>query len=304
MTIIEAALEKTKALRGHRPEPLNPPGGVQHDYSRRAADRAPADRANDTIPNAVAPATQIQPHRVAFDPETARENRLLLSASMPEDHGTIAAYGMLRTRILHRTRTNNWRTVGLTSAAPQDGKSLTAVNLALSLAREKNSSVVLLDLDMSNPSVCRTLGITPPTELRDFFEGRVDSPEDLFMSIGVDNLLIAGNVTPTDNSAELLASAKLEELLDFIRRTTTNPLILIDLPPVLSPDDTLVVAPRIDSLVLVACEGKTPRADILKAGELLADFPIVGLVLNRSSESVQGYGYGYGYGQRSQSGQT
>jgi capsular exopolysaccharide synthesis family protein len=304
MTIIEAALEKTKALRGHRPEPLNPPGGVQHDYSRRAADRAPADRANDTIPAAVAPSTQIQPHRVAFDPETARENRLLLSASLPEDHGTIAAYGMLRTRILHRTRANNWRTVGLTSAAPQDGKSLTAVNLALSLAREKNSSVVLLDLDMRNPSVCRTLGITPPTELRDFFEGRVDTPEDLFMSIGIDNLLVAGNVTATDNSAELLASAKLEELLDFIRRTTTNPLILIDLPPVLSPDDTLVVAPRIDSLVLVACEGKTPRADIQRAGELLADFPIVGLVLNRSSESVQGYGYGYGYGQGTRSGHT
>jgi len=56
--------------------------------------------------------------------------------------------------------------------------------------------------------------------------------------------------------------------------------------------------------VLVACEGKTPRADIQTAGELLADFPIVGLVLNRSSEPVQGYGYGYGYGQRSGSGQT
>jgi hypothetical protein len=65
-----------------------------------------------------------------------------------------------------------------------------------------------------------------------------------------------------------------------------------------------VVAPGFDWLVLVACEGKTPRSDILKAGELLADFPIVGLVLNRSSETVQGYGYGYGYGQRSQSGQT
>jgi len=85
MTIIEAALEKTKALRGHRPEPLNPPGGIQHEYSRRAADRTPADRANDTIPSHVAPSSQIKPHRVAFDPEAARENRLLLSASLPED---------------------------------------------------------------------------------------------------------------------------------------------------------------------------------------------------------------------------
>lgn len=296
MTIIEAALEKTKAQRALRPEPARTDA---NSHSRRTLDRA-----NDTIPAAVAPSTQINAHRVAFDPEQARENRLLLSGSLPEDRGTIAAYGMLRTRILHRARGKGWQTVGMTSAAPQDGKSLTAVNLALSVAREKNSSVVLLDLDMRNPSVCRTLGITPPTELRDFFEMRVDIPDELFMSIGIDNLLIAGNVTPTENSAELLASSRLEELLDFIRRTTVNPLILIDLPPVLSPDDTLVVAPRIDSLVLVACEGKTPRADIQKACEMLADFPILGLVLNRSSETVQGYGYGYGYSQGSRSGQT
>jgi protein-tyrosine kinase len=286
MTIIEAALEKTKALRGSRPEP-------QGQSATRAETNA--RRINDTVP-LVPPSTQIVGHRVSFDPERARENRVLLSSSVPEDRGVIAAYGMLRTRILHRARASGWQTVGVTSAAPQDGKSLTAVNLALSMAREKNSVVVLLDLDMRNPSVCRTLGITPSTELRQFFEWGVETPADLFMSIGVDNLLIAGNVTPTENSAELLASPRLEELLAYIRNSTTSPVILIDLPPVLSPEDTLVVAPRIDSLVLVASEGKTPRAELQKAGELLADFRVIGLVLNRSSDTVQGYGYGYEYG--------
>ncbi|MDB6106387.1 MAG: non-specific protein-tyrosine kinase [Gammaproteobacteria bacterium] len=219
-----------------------------------------------------------------------------MSASVAEDRGTVAAYGMLRTRILHRVRSRGWQTIGITSAAPKDGKSLTAVNLALSLAREANSVVVLLDLDMRNPSVCRTLGITPQNELRDFFELRIETPADLFMSIGIDNLVIAGNATATQNSAELLASTRLEELLAFIRESTTNPLIVIDLPPVLSPDDALVVAPRIDAIVLVASEGITPRADLQKASELLADFPIAGLVLNRSSDASQKYGYGYGYG--------
>jgi protein-tyrosine kinase len=286
MTIIEAALEKTKALRGSRPEPQG-----------QSASRAEmnARRVNDTLPLAP-PSTQIVGHRVSFDPERARENRVLLSSSVPTDRGVIAAYGMLRTRILHRARANGWQTVGVTSAAPQDGKSLTAVNLALSMAREKNSVVILLDLDMHNPSVCRTLGITPPTELRQFFECGVETPADLFMSIGVDNLLVAGNVSPAENSAELLASSRLEELLAYIRNSTTSPVILIDLPPVLSPEDTLVVAPRIDSLVLVASEGKTPRAELQKAGELLADFRVIGMVLNRSSETVQGYGYGYEYG--------
>jgi len=170
------------------------------------------------------------------------------------------------------------------------------VNLALSLARENNNVVVLLDLDMRNPSVCRTLGITPQQELRDFFEQRIETPEDLFMSIGLDNLLIAGNLTATQNSAELLASSRLEELLQFIRSSTTSPLVLMDLPPVLSPDDALVVAPRIDALVLVASEGITPRADLERASELLADFPVAGVVLNRSTDASQKYGYGYGYG--------
>jgi protein-tyrosine kinase len=290
MTIIEAALEKTKALRGLRPESGQP--GSAHGHAGSAtpqARRAPP-------PNLPPPSTQIQPHRVAFDPQEARENRLLLTAAVPEDRGIVAAYGMLRTRILHRMRSKGWETLGVTSAAPQDGKSLTAVNLALSLAREKNSAVFLLDLDMRNPTVCRTLGIAPQLELRDFFEGRIDTPDDLFMSIGIDNLMIAGNVTATEHSAELLASTRLEQLLAFIRSCTTNPLILIDLPPVLSPDDTLVVAPRIDALVLVASEGVTPREDLQKASEMLADFPIAGLVLNRSTDSSQRYAYGYGYG--------
>ena len=285
MTIIEAALEKTKSLRGNRPGGMaGHPATTAQSYSRRPVEPG------------VLPTTQIQARRVAFDPHLARENRLLLSASVAEDRGTVAAYGMLRTRILHRVRSKGWQTIGITSAAPKDGKSLTAVNLALSLAREANSVVVLLDLDMRNPSVCRTLGITPQNELRDFFELRVETPDHLFMSIGIENLVIAGNATATQHSAELLASSRLEELLQFINSSTTNPLILIDLPPVLSPDDALVVAPRIDAIVLVASEGITPRADLQQAAELLADFPIAGLVLNRSSDASQKYGYGYGYG--------
>jgi protein-tyrosine kinase len=292
MTIIEAALEKAKVLRGNRPEPISS-GSAGYTASNNTV---PAYHSSRRAPNTPPPSSQIQPHRVAFDPDAARENRLLLTATEPEDRGTVAAYGMLRTRILHRMRAKGWQTLGITSACPQDGKSLTAVNLALSLARERNSAVVLVDLDMRNPTVCRTLGITPQIELRDYFEGRVDTPDDLFMSIGVENLIIAGNVTATQNSAELLASTRLEELLAFIRQTTSSPLILLDLPPVLSPDDTLVVAPRIDALVLVASEGVTEREELQKASEVLADFPVAGLVLNRSSESTQRYGYGYGYG--------
>jgi protein-tyrosine kinase len=284
MTIIEAALEKSKAARSARPDAQ--PGLHQP--------HAPARRHDSPAPPAAPPSTRIEPRRVTFDPQRAREHRLLLSSSVASDRGIVAAYGMLRTRLLHRARAKGWQSIGVTSAAPQDGKSTTAINLALSLAREKNSSVVLLDLDMRNPSVCHVLGIDPPVELREYFENRADLTDELFMSIGIDHLLIAGNLTSTPHSAELLASNRLDGLLQYIRGATVNPLIIIDLPPALSPEDTLVVAPRIDALILVASEGVTPRENLQKAGNLLAEFPIAGLVVNRSSDTSQAYAYGYG----------
>jgi len=296
MTIIEAALEKTKALRAARPDarPAMEPRTSEPAEPNRRISEAPAPKA--LIP----PGSQIRAHRVEFDSHRAREKRVLLSAASAEDRAAVSAYGMLRTRILHRVRSNGWTTVGITSAAPQDGKSLTAVNLALSLARERNSCVVLLDLDMRNPTVCPTLGITPPTELREFFDDRVASPEDLFMSIGVDNLLIAGNTVATEHSADLLASTRLEQLLTYIKQSTSQPLILIDLPPVVSPADTLIVAPRLDAFVVVASQGVTPRADLEKAAELLSEFQIAGFVLNRQVGGSKAYDYGYGYGSGSE----
>ncbi|HEY3785410.1 MAG TPA: P-loop NTPase [Steroidobacteraceae bacterium] len=284
MTIIESALERAKALKAGRP-------GL-HTPAASAAAHRPARRAND----GPAPGVQFQPHRVTVDPRAVRENRLLLNSSVQEDRPAIAAYGMLRTRLLHRARAKGWTTIGVTSPAPQDGKSLTALNLSLSLAREQNSMVALIDLDMRNPSMCRCLGIEPPVELRDFFENKNPAPQDLFMSIGVDKLILAGNTTPTNQAAELLASSRLEELLEFVKRSLTSPLILIDLPPLLSPDDALVVAPRIDALLMVASEGVTPIAELQRAVQLMSEFPIAGLVFNRSSETRGQYAYGYGYG--------
>jgi Mrp family chromosome partitioning ATPase len=201
---------------------------------------------------------------------------------------------MLRTRILHRVRAKKWVTIGVTSAGPNEGKTLTALNLSFSLAREKNSEVVVLDLDMRNPSVCRTLGVEAPVPLRDFFEQENADPQDLFFSIGAENLVLAGQSIPTDQSSELLASNRFEELMAYIRQSTVNPIVLIDLPPVLSADDALVLAPRLDALLLVTAEGVTDRADLQKATELLSEFSLAGVVLNRSSERSASYSYGYG----------
>ena len=83
------------------------------------------------------------------------------------------------------------------------------------MAREKSREIVLLDLDMRNPSVCRALGVHPPHELRDYLE-HGEHVRQLFFTVGSDNLLIAGSTRPTQHASELLASPRFEELLATI----------------------------------------------------------------------------------------
>jgi Mrp family chromosome partitioning ATPase len=282
MSIVEHALEKSRVAG-------------QRSRSRRAGD-ADAERGPDRAAQAAAidPAVRILPLAVAVDRDLCRERRLLLRGSPARDGAAVAAYRMLRTRLLHRARTKAWTTIAVTSAGPNDGKTLTVLNLALSMAREKSREIVLLDLDMRNPSVCRTLGVHPPYELRESLE-RGGHMRELFFSVGSDNLLIAGSTTPTEQASELLGSQRFDELLRVVRQGTVNPVVLIDLPPVLLTDDALVVAPKIDAVLVVASEGVTGRSDLAKALHLLSEFPIAGVVLNRAAVTTPSYDYGYDF---------
>jgi len=238
------------------------------------------------------PALRINVGSAAIDQEACRERRILITSETDEEKVYAAAYRMLRTRLLHRARTNQWTTIAVTSAGPNDGKTLTVINLALSMAREKTREIVLLDMDMRNPSVCRAFGVRPTLELRDYLE-HGGSVQDLFFSVGGENLLIAGSLTPTEHASELLSGSKFDDLIKTIRQGTVDPVVLIDLPPVLVTDDALVVAPKIDAVLVVASEGVTNRSDLAHALDLLSEFPKAGVVLNRAVETSPNYNYSY-----------
>jgi len=273
MTIIERALQK------HRPA--------------AEAGQSPGKRGT-TPQEPVDPAARLPRTQAVIDRVSCRERRVLLLNDGNDDNRYIAAYRMLRTRLLHRTRAKKWTTIAVTSAGPNDGKTTTAINLALSLAREKSRETVLLDMDMRNPSVCRTLGVQPAHELRDYLEHR-NGHQDLFFSLGGENLLLAGSVTPTDLASELLSGKSFDELLEIVKRGTRDPIILIDLPPVLVTDDALVVAPKVDAMLVVASEGRTSRSELTKALNLLSEFAIAGVVLNQATETTGDYSYSYTY---------
>jgi protein-tyrosine kinase len=278
---IEAALERVR--QRHEAEQTASDTSELVAPRRAAPPRTAAARqiANDAMPRFPL---------VDYDLRTCAAARILIGhedTSRSNASGA-AAYRMLRTRVLQRTRSNRWSTIGVTSPGPGEGKSVTALNLAMALAREGNSNVFLLDLDMRNPKMCEYLGVVPPREINECFTGDAQ-PADVLFSIGVEHLILAGSRTPTTEASELLATEHLEDLFDYIHGIAPEPLILVDLPPLLSTDDAIIVAPKVDAVLLVLSEGKSRRDNAAKALDLLTEFELAGIVLNRSHTTVSDY---------------
>lgn len=214
--------------------------------------------------------------------EKLRGRRVVLN---DETGAAASAYRMLRTQFLQRVRLHELRTVGVVSAADGEGKTLTAVNLALSLAAEPNQTVLLIDLDLRRPSVAKLLDLPAERGLEAWFTGQ-SAVEDLFWRLSdIERLSILPTIAPLAGSSELLASSRARELLQELTTRYSDRLVLIDLPPLLLADDVLTVAPLLDAVVIVAAEGKTRREDLTRMNELLGPARVLGTVLNRASES-------------------
>jgi len=224
---------------------------------------------------------------VEIDPRRARANRVI---SHLHDHGVIDAYRLLRTRIRHRMAQHGWITLGITSPGAGEGKSLTAINLALSLARDPGHSVLLIDADLRRPNIHRTLGIQPAAGLADHLLHGVALTELLLHPLGIERCVLLPGNPAAQAVPELLSSARMGRLIDEVRSRYPQRLVIFDLPPVLIGDDVVTLAPALDTLLLVTAEGVTDSADLGRTLELLEGYPIIGTLLNRSSELPRGYG--------------
>ena len=217
------------------------------------------------------------------------ESRVILSEN--QDESVRSAYKMLRTRTLQRMRQNNWHVIGVTSPLQGDGKSLTSVNLALSLAREVTLSVILLELDLRRPTICKQFGVDPVKGFSDYFDGTAKLDEVLFRPEGTERIAILPNTEVYENSSETLSSPRVATLIDELRGSDPGRVIICDLPPYLATDDVLAFAPLTDAFLVVVSEGRTSR-DVLEKGlDILQELPLLGVVLNRSEEATTGYYY-------------
>jgi protein-tyrosine kinase len=203
-------------------------------------------------------------------------------------------YRLLRTRIKRAENGRNVRAIIVTSPAKGDGKSLTAANLALTMAQEFHQRVLLLDGDLRRPSVARMFGLSEGPGLSEVLMGAADADSAL-VHLPEQHLTVMQAGTPTVQPAELLGSAAMRRLLDGLR--TRFDRILIDMPPVAPLADVHVLSPIADGVLMVVRAGITPKPAIERALSGLDMGKVLGLVLNGAGEgAADGYGNdGYGY---------
>ncbi len=278
---------------------------------RQAVERARADRRTsksdvlDDLPfiRASAGATS---QRILDDnavvPPAMREDRAgetELSAELLESKRIVCyngkdsrsrPYDMLRTQILQSMDANGWKVLGITSPSPRCGKTVTAINLGFSIARQPERSIALVDLDLQRPQISHYFGIIPPSEgVLGVLEGRT-TLRNVTMPVRAGNQqMVVIPTAATKVSAEFMSSRLLGNLLRDLRKEFQ--IVLLDLPPILSSDDVIALLPQIDCVLLVAAVGLTKASEVEECMRHIQPSQLVRVVLNKATDTDTSYYY-------------
>lgn len=229
-----------------------------------------------------------QTRQIDLYPGWLKQHRIITGDSQDE---AARAYKALRTQVSQRMRQHGWRTLGVTSAGRGEGKTLTAINLSISLALERNQTVLLMDANLGQPSIHYCLGFDVEQGLR---EHLLDGTpvQQILVQPRIPGLVILPGSMPLNNSSEMLSSRPMLQLVQELKRRYPMRWVIFDLPPVLVSDDVLAIAPYIDAMLLVVEEGKTTRPELARAAELIqaSNLNLIGTVLNNSEERNSVYG--------------
>jgi protein-tyrosine kinase len=250
------------------------------------ADRGPASVTEIAVQN---PPKSIVYHRTrVFTPSPAvlEANRVVSPGS--EDPAA-ASFRMLRTQVLQRMDANGWRSLAVFSPGANDGKTTTAINLAISLANDRRHTVILVDFDFRRATLAARWGLSPEFGGDDALTGMAPVEDCLYHPEGFERLVLLPARSTLANSSEVIAGPRSRELVQELRSRYPERIVVFDLPPVLNADDALAFAPLVECGLVVAAEGRTRRNDLLRTIELLHKIPLVGTVLNRAADAPAGY---------------
>jgi Mrp family chromosome partitioning ATPase len=187
---------------------------------------------------------------------------------------------------LQQYRQKGWNVIGVSGPTAQEGKTLTAVNLSLSLAMDLAHTVLLVDADMHRPAVHHTFGMGPGPGLTEYLLDNTPLSQ-LLIHPGIGRFVFLPGGRSIKNSAEVLASPRMTGLVHELKHRYPARLVVLDLPPLLSRADSVGFLPHLDALLLVVEEGRTTLAEVEHAMDVLkGTVPILGGVLNKCGRTM------------------
>lgn len=260
MEKIKQALEKARLQRQSESKPTG--------YRQSAVDISAIEYSNTNV--------------VDCSLSVMKENRLVCAL----DHGKFSdAHKVLSTQVLQRMVENHWSSLAVTSADHGEGKTTTAINLGISIAREIDYTVLLVDANLRHSSVHEYFGVESKYGLSDYLTSDIDIADALFNPKGIDHFVVLPAGKHQRDSSELLGSPKMCALVEELTDRYPKRVIIFDMPPVLNTADTIAFLPCVDAALIVIEDDETRVNDLKTAMDMLSTTNVIGSVLNKSIRS-------------------
>jgi non-specific protein-tyrosine kinase len=289
MSKLKKALARAKAARGS--DDRDVPSVQQRSIQRGGAIKLPKQLfPNDFSKGQREIKVKYSRTRVQAVPKKVLERNRIFS--LFKDYRVTDEIENLRTQVLAKLKEVKGNSILVTSAHPGEGKTFTSINLGVSIAKQLDRTVLIVDTDLRNP--WRThfdfstdfFGVSPEKGLSDYLLGNARI-EDLFINPGIEKLTILPAGKPIPNSSELLGSEKMANLIvDLKQRYGHERVVIFDSPALLAFTDPIVYSHLIDGVILVVESERATPDDIKRALKLLKDRPIFGTVLNKNKDKV------------------
>jgi exopolysaccharide/PEP-CTERM locus tyrosine autokinase len=295
MSLVEQALKKIQASRS-----ANPPAAAARPLA--GSSQAPKPTSAEFV-RAVPERSEPERVKPVVKIDLNALRRVGLLCPVEQERQLAGEYRQIKRPLISSAlgrgvpKLENGHLIMLASALPGDGKTFTSINLALSLALEKDISVLLVDADVAKPHISGALGVGRELGLLDVLRDERLDVESLILPTDVPALSILPAGQPSNTATELLASSRMETVVAQIGARDPNRIVLFDSPPLLLTTESRALASVVGNIVIVVRAGVTPQRAVLEALELLGDGKTIALVLNQSDESSR-LGYYQHYGQQ------
>jgi protein-tyrosine kinase len=265
------------------------------DYIQKAIDRAREERQGNAAPQAEASSSSTTPdvaiaktampdainytrtRQIELNPSWLKNQRII--AGLNND-SRAEVYRQLRTQVLQKLRANSWKTIAVTSPNENAGKSVTSINLAIAISKEVNQTVLLVDLDLRNPSIAKKIGVNVEQGLIDHLKSGV-SIASLLINPNLERLVILPGRDDAEYSSEILTMPAMKALMSDLTSRYESRIIIFDMPALLVNDDAMMFLPEADAVLLVVENGGTTQEELERAKQLLEGCNLLGTVLNK-----------------------